>query len=123
MPGTPRLLRALNDRAAFRLLLEHGRLARTEISALAGLSKPTASQMLARLEAAGLVVPVGTAAGGPGRAAQLYEINPAAGHAVAFDVTHVGVQALIVDLGGRTVAQVRLPLTRRAREAMSRLDA
>ena len=47
MPGTPRLLRALNDRAALRLLLPHGRLARTEISALAGLSKPTSSQMLA----------------------------------------------------------------------------
>ena len=122
MPGTPRLLRALNDRAALRLLLEHGRLARTEISALAGLSKPTASQMLARLEAAGLVVAVGTAAGGPGRAAQLYEVNPAAGHAVAFDVTHYAIQALIVDLGGRTAAEVRIPLPRRAQDAMTRLN-
>lgn len=122
LPGTPRLLRALNDRAALRLLLEHGRLARTEISTLAGLSKPTASQMLARLEAAGLVVAVGVASGGPGRAAQLYEVNPAAGHAVAFDVTHLGIQALVVDLGGRTLAQLRLPPSKRARDAMSRLD-
>ncbi|MFI5957413.1 ROK family protein [Cryptosporangium sp. NPDC051539] len=122
IPGTPRLLRALNDRAALRLLMEHGRLARTEISALAGLSKPTASQMLARLEAAGLVLAVGTAAGGPGRAAQLYEVNPAAGHAVAFDVTHYAIQALIVDLGGRTAAEVEIPLPRRAKDALARLD-
>ncbi|TQS43418.1 ROK family transcriptional regulator [Cryptosporangium phraense] len=121
-PGTPRLLRALNDRAALRLLLEHGRLTRTDVSALAGLSKPTASQMLARLEAAGLVVAVGTAAGGPGRAAQLYEVNPAAGHAVAFDITHFAIQALIVDLGGRTVAELQVPLPRRARDAIARLD-
>ncbi|CAM5241885.1 hypothetical protein SVIOM342S_05364 [Streptomyces violaceorubidus] len=52
-PGTPRVLRAMNDRAALDLLLEHGPLSRTRIGKLTGLSKPTASQLLARLEAAG----------------------------------------------------------------------
>ncbi|HLL35424.1 MAG TPA: ROK family transcriptional regulator [Streptomyces sp.] len=54
MAGTPRVLRAMNDRAALDLLLEHGTLSRTRIGKLTGLSKPTASQLLARLEAAGL---------------------------------------------------------------------
>lgn len=105
MPGTPRLLRAINDRAALHLLLEHGRLARTGLSTLTGLSKPTASQMLMRLEQAGLVVSVGSTVGGPGRAAQLYEVNRAAGHAVALDVTSSGTRAVVVDLGGDAVAE------------------
>ena len=54
-PGTPRLLRGINDRAALDLLLEHGPLSRSRLGELTGLSKPTASQLLARLEAAGLV--------------------------------------------------------------------
>ncbi|WP_159062342.1 MarR family transcriptional regulator, partial [Streptomyces caniscabiei] len=65
MAGTPRVLRAMNDRAALDLLLEHGPLSRTRLGRLTGLSKPTASQLLARLEAAGLVVATGTGADGP----------------------------------------------------------
>ncbi|NUP34561.1 MAG: winged helix-turn-helix domain-containing protein, partial [Streptomycetaceae bacterium] len=61
--GRPSLLRAINDRAALDLLLDHGRLSRGQIGALTGLSKPTASQLLARLEAAGLVVATGTTEG------------------------------------------------------------
>src|ERR1700759_4378650 len=64
-PGTPRVLRAMNDRAALDLLLEHGPLSRTRIGKLTGLSKPTASQLLARLEAAGLVLATGTSEGRP----------------------------------------------------------
>jgi DNA-binding transcriptional ArsR family regulator len=66
-PGTPRLLRAMNDRAALDLLLSQGPLSRTTLGNLTGLSKPTASQLLARLEAAGLVRARGTSAGRPGR--------------------------------------------------------
>ena len=55
-PGTPSLLRAINDRAALQALLERGPLTRPEIGALTGLSKPTASQLLVRLQEAGLVV-------------------------------------------------------------------
>src|SRR5689334_16799494 len=87
MRGTPQAMRAINDGSALRLLLEHGRLSRTELGALTGLSKPTASQTLTRLERAGLVMSVGPATDGtPGRAAELYEINPSAGYAVGFDV-------------------------------------
>src|SRR5262245_29013984 len=57
IPGQPALLRAINDRAALELLVEHGPLSRAQIGRLTGLSKPTASQLLARLEEAGLVIP------------------------------------------------------------------
>ncbi|WP_097235909.1 ROK family transcriptional regulator [Streptomyces sp. 1331.2] len=105
LAGTPSLLRAINDRAALELLLENGPLSRTQIGTLTGLSKPTASQLLARLEAAGLVLPVGTTAGGPGPNAQLYQVNPAAGYVAGLDVTNSGIRVAVADITGATLAE------------------
>ncbi|WP_159767414.1 ROK family transcriptional regulator [Streptomyces sp. HM190] len=116
MAGTPRVLRAMNDRAALDLLLEHGPLSRTRIGRLTGLSKPTASQLLARLEAAGLVVATGTGgpgdgsgAGRPGPNAQLYAVNPTAAYAAGLDVTPERVLAAVADITGRTVGEHAVP--------------
>ncbi|MFJ4684947.1 ROK family protein [Streptomyces sp. NPDC091377] len=108
-PGTPRVLRAMNDRAALDLLLEHGPLSRTRVGKLTGLSKPTASQLLARLEAAGLVRATGTSEGRPGPNAQLYAVDPTAAHAAALDVTPGRIRAAVADITGRTVGEHALP--------------
>ncbi|MGW5367710.1 ROK family transcriptional regulator [Streptomyces sp. NPDC004009] len=108
-PGTPRVLRAMNDRAALDLLLEHGPLSRTRIGKLTGLSKPTASQLLARLEAAGLVRVTGTSEGRPGPSAQLYAVNPDAAHAAGMDVSPHRIRAAVADVTGRTVGEYELP--------------
>ncbi len=113
-PGTPRLLRALNDRAALDLLLEHGTLTRTRLGELTGLSKPTASQLLARLESAGLVVQAGTTAGAPGPSAQLYTINGRAGLAAGVDVEPYRASAEIVDLSGESLGAATVELPRSA---------
>ncbi|WP_225729098.1 MULTISPECIES: ROK family transcriptional regulator [unclassified Nocardia] len=108
LAGPPSLLRAINDRAALELLLANGPLSRTQLGTLTGLSKPTASQLLFRLEAAGLVVPVGTAAGGPGPNAQLYQVNPAAGYVAGLDVTNTEVRIAVADITGTTLAEHRV---------------
>ncbi|MYU36610.1 ROK family protein [Streptomyces sp. SID8358] len=108
-PGTPRVLRAMNDRAALDLLLEHGPLTRTKIGKLTGLSKPTASQLLARLEAAGLVVATGTSEGRPGPNAQLYTVNARAAYVAGLDVTAQRIVAAIADVTGETVGAYELP--------------
>ncbi|PKW07865.1 Sugar kinase of the NBD/HSP70 family, may contain an N-terminal HTH domain [Streptomyces sp. 1222.5] len=108
-PGTPRVLRAMNDRAALDLLLEHGPLSRTRIGKLTGLSKPTASQLLARLEAAGLVRVTGTSEGRPGPNAQLYAVDPGAAYAAGLDVTPHRIRAAVADVTGRTVGEHELP--------------
>ncbi|MFE2127018.1 ROK family transcriptional regulator [Streptomyces amritsarensis] len=110
-PGTPSLLRAMNDRAALDLLLAHGPLSRTRIGHLTGLSKPTASQLLARLEAAGLVVATGTDGGRPGPSAQLYAINPRAAYVGGLDVTPGRVLAAVADLTGTVIASHEVPYT------------
>ncbi|MGX1975663.1 ROK family protein [Streptomyces kronopolitis] len=106
-PGTPRVLRAMNDRAALDLLVSHGPLTRTRIGELTGLSKPTASQLLARLAAAGLVRRTGNVTGRPGPRPQLYEINPAAAHVAALAVDRRGITAAVADLTGRLLAEQR----------------
>jgi predicted NBD/HSP70 family sugar kinase len=108
-PGTPRVLRAMNDRAALDLLLAHGPLSRGRIGALTGLSKPTASQLLARLEAAGLVVVTGSSQGRPGPSAQLYAVNADAAHVAGVDVTTARILAGVADITGRIAGTFELP--------------
>ncbi|MFJ4961243.1 ROK family protein [Streptomyces sp. NPDC088729] len=98
----------MNDRAALDLLLEHGPLSRTRIGALTGLSKPTASQLLARLEAAGLVVATGTSVGRPGPNARLYTVNPRAAHVAALDVNSRRITAAVADVTGATAGEFEL---------------
>ncbi|MFJ1746229.1 ROK family transcriptional regulator [Streptomyces sp. NPDC088116] len=99
----------MNDRAALDLLLLHGPLSRTRIGKLTGLSKPTASQLLARLEAAGLVVATGTTEGRPGPNAQLYAVNARAAYAAALDVNPRRILAAVADVTGATVGEFELP--------------
>lgn len=107
-PGTPRVLRAMNDRAALDLLVLHGPLTRTRIGELTGLSKPTTSQLLNRLETAGLVRSTGSESGRPGPNALLYEIDPAAAHVAALSVGHTGISAVVADITGAVVGRGRV---------------
>ncbi|MGH3717108.1 MAG: ROK family transcriptional regulator, partial [Micromonosporaceae bacterium] len=99
-PGTPTLLRALNDRAALELLLTRGPLTRTQIGELTGLSKVTASQLVERLETRGLVSRIGVTAGGRGPNAQLYAVVPSSGYAVGVEVGPTAVVAAAADITG-----------------------
>lgn len=113
-PGHPSLLRAINDRAALQALLDRGPLTRSEIGTLTGLSKPTASQLLGRLADAGLVIADGVREGAPGRIAELYRLNPAAGYAAGLDVTAARIVARVTDLTGTVIGQARLDTPGRA---------
>ncbi|MPV49706.1 ROK family protein [Pseudactinotalea sp. HY160] len=93
--GTPSLLRSLNDRTTAGLLFDHGTLSKAELGAASGLSKPTAAQSLQRLTDLGLVTTGGSRTGGPGPAAQLFELDPTTGYAIAVDVANEIVRASI----------------------------
>ncbi|MEW2524787.1 ROK family transcriptional regulator [Streptomyces sp. NPDC047071] len=108
VPGTPRVLRAMNDRAALDLLAAHGPLTRTRIGELTGLSKPTTSQLLSRLESAGLVRTTGRQSGRPGPNAVLYEIDPGVGSVAALSADPTGLTALVADITGHEVGRFRI---------------
>src|SRR3954447_24169358 len=105
LPGTPRLLRALNDRAALELLLARGPLTRAQLGEMTGLSKVTASQLVERLEQRGLVRRVGEQAGGRGPNAQLYAVAPGSAHVIGVDVGPEWVSAACADITGAVVGR------------------
>jgi len=106
LPGTPRLLRALNDRAALELLLNKGPLTRAQLGEMTGLSKVTASQLVERLEERGLVRRVGEQAGGRGPNAQLYAVTPGSAHVIGVDVGPDRVVAACADITGAIIGRV-----------------
>jgi predicted NBD/HSP70 family sugar kinase len=105
-PGTPSLLRELNDRAALELLLAEGALTRAQISERTGVSKVTVSQMLARLEERGLVMIAGEQAGGRGPNAALYAVVRSSAYVAGLYVDFDLVRAAIADVTGQRVASV-----------------
>ena len=108
LPGTPSLLRAINDRAALELLLERGPLTRAQLGELTGLSKVTASQLVERLEERQLVARVGELAGGRGPNAQLYAVVPSSAYVVGVEVGPRQVVAASADITGRTTGRVEV---------------
>src|SRR5919107_3875750 len=104
-PGTPRLLRAHNERAVLEHLRAAGPSSRPDLARIAGLSKPTVSQALANLESAGLVRQVGPASPSLGRTARLYEVAPMAGYVVGIDIGRAWIRIAAADLAGDIVAR------------------
>jgi predicted NBD/HSP70 family sugar kinase len=110
-PASPRTARLINDRAAFDLLLAEGPLTRARLRDLTGLSGPTVAELVARLEAAGLIEPVGRheeRRRGPN--AQLYGVIAHHRYAVGVDVSAERVSAAAVDLAGTVVGTARRAL-------------
>jgi len=105
-PGTPSLLRELNDRAALELLLAEGPLTRAQLSERTGVSKVTGSQVLARLEERGLVMIAGQQAGGRGPNAALYAVVPTSAYVAGLYVELDQVSAAVADVTGRRIAEV-----------------
>ncbi len=105
-PGTPSLLRELNDRAALDLLLGGEMLTRSQISEYTGVSKVTVSQMLTRLEERGLVAVAGEQAGGRGPNAALYSVVPSSAYVAGLYVESDLISAAVADVTGRRVAEL-----------------
>src|SRR5258705_4717884 len=107
-PGTPSLLRAINDRAALEMLLEQGPLTRARLGELTGLSKVTASQLVERLEARQLIAQVGAQAGGRGPNAALYAVVPDSAYVIGVEVGPRQVVAASADITGATRARIEV---------------
>lgn len=109
--GTPTWLGAVNDRTGLALLLEHGPLTRNRICELAGVSKPTASLMMARLEQAGLIEQAGRSTGNPGRSAIVYRAALDRALGVAIDIDGHELRATLVDASGSTHPMITTQLS------------
>ncbi|WP_240665979.1 ROK family transcriptional regulator [Agromyces sp. LHK192] len=123
-PGTPSWLGAVNDRVGLSALLDHGPLTRIGICELVGVSKPTASLMMSRLIAAGVVEEQGLQAGTPGRNAVLYAARLDRPLGVAVDLDAHELRAALVDAAGTPHPVVRraLPTDEAERDAAAEIS-
>ena len=122
----PRLamLRELTDRAVLDRVFAHGRTTRVELAATTGISKPTISESVRRLETAGALHATGTdQTGRRGRIATFYELAADAGRVLALEVNQQGIRVLTTDLTGAVLAERQdaptgLPVTPAIRAAV-----
>jgi predicted NBD/HSP70 family sugar kinase len=119
--GRPALLRTINQRALLEHLRHVGTASRAELARRSGLSKPTVSEALAELEAAGLVRPAGSPPPARGRTPALYELDPTAAYVVGIDIGRAYVRIAAADLSGDVVA--RQDRRNRARSAATLVRA
>jgi predicted NBD/HSP70 family sugar kinase len=105
LAGSSRLLREINETAALRHLLERGPLTRGDLRELTGLAKPTISDVMRRLEDAGLAKVVGRTSGGPGPNADIYAVNPDAAYAAAVSLRASSLATAVCDLTGEVRAR------------------
>jgi predicted NBD/HSP70 family sugar kinase len=110
--ATPATARAINDRLALDLLLTRGPLTAAKLKSLTGLSRPTISDLLARLQEAGLVAMTGESdAVQRGPNARVYELVAGRAHVVGVDVRTGGVSLVVADITGAVVTSADLRVT------------
>jgi predicted NBD/HSP70 family sugar kinase len=108
-PATPSSARAINDRVALDFLLARGPLTAAQLKSLTGLSRPTVSDLIARLVASGLVEAAGESdAVQRGPNARLYQITPARAHVAGLDVSRDGASLAVSDLSGSVATPIDL---------------
>ncbi|QRP50773.1 ROK family protein [Amycolatopsis sp. FDAARGOS 1241] len=98
-------MRRINQRAVLDLLRRGGAATRPQVAKDTGLSKPTVSQALLALEAAGLARATGHTSTGTGRSAVLYEADPTAGYVLGVDIGREHLRGAVSDLGRTMVAR------------------
>ncbi|MDF5756984.1 ROK family transcriptional regulator [Spongiactinospora sp. TRM90649] len=110
--ATPKLARAINDRLVLDLLVEHGSLTAPQLRALTGLSRPTVSDLIERLQVNGLIEVTGESGGdrrGPN--ARLYGVVAARAHVAGVDVRRDVVHVSVADITGGVVGTATRPLS------------
>lgn len=97
------------SRLVLRTLLTGTPLTRPELAERTGLSKPTISDAVRRLEHAELIGATGVRRGQPGRVPTYYGLVPRAGFVVAVDIGGDNLRARAADLTGDVLAADRRP--------------
>jgi predicted NBD/HSP70 family sugar kinase len=106
------LLRSLSDEHVLRALMSQPQATRAEVAAATGLSKPTVSESVRRLSAAGVVVDTGERTTGRGRIGTYYALPTTTGCALVVSIAPDGIVAEAVDVYGQLVARSHAEVTR-----------
>ena len=94
-----------NDRELLRMARKHGSISRPEIARALGVSLPTATTLVKRLMACGVLVGHGQKPSEGGRPAGLLRVNPDHLYAVGIECSLIKVEAVLVNLAGEVLSR------------------
>jgi predicted NBD/HSP70 family sugar kinase len=119
IPAKPSLdlLRSLTDEHVLRAFMAEGRLTRAELAGHTGISKPTMSESVRRLTAAGLLRDTGERTSGRGRIGSYYALADDVGCALVLSAAPQGIVAEVIDARGQVLARALEQVRRPARPA------
>ncbi len=103
------LLREMTDKTVLEQVFSHVQVTRFELAAATGISKPTISESVRRLELAGLLESAGAMAGRRGRVPTYYKLAQRAGWALGLEVDQAGTRIRAVDLLGSVITDRDYP--------------
>ncbi len=101
------MLRELGEQAVLETIFRRGPITRPELATATGLSKPTVSAAVNRLELSGLVRAAGTRTGQRGRKPVSYVVSTGAGFVVGGDIGGSNLRVAAVDLFGEPICDLR----------------
>jgi predicted NBD/HSP70 family sugar kinase len=106
------LLRSLSDEHVLRALMTQRQATRAELAIATGLSKPTVSESVRRLSAAGVVVDTGERTTGRGRIGTYYGLPAATGCALVVSIAPEGIVAEGIDVYGDVLVRSQAEVSR-----------
>jgi predicted NBD/HSP70 family sugar kinase len=112
------MLRELSEQAVLEAIFSGGPITRPQIATRTGLSKPTVSVAVGRLEQGGLVRADGTSVGQRGRQPVAYVVSSRAGFVVGVDIGGTNLRVAAADLFGEPICDRQRPTSKDGRRPL-----
>lgn len=108
--ATHQQTRTFNQQLVLRAIYDRNETSRAELARLTGLTRTSVSALVGQLLRDGLVEELGTGPSTGGKAPILVRVRPDARHLIGVDLTEPAFSGALVDLRGKIVRSIRLPL-------------
>ena len=108
--ATHQQTRTFNQQLVLRAIYDRNETSRAELARLTGLTRTSVSALVGELLRDGLVAETGTGPSTGGKAPIMLRVRPDARHLIGVDLTEPAFSGALVDLRGKIVRSIRLPL-------------
>lgn len=108
--ATHQQTRAFNQNLVLRTIYDRSTVSRAEIARLTGLTRTSVSDLVGELLRSGLVTEMGPGQSSGGKAPMMLEVAAEGRHIIGLDLGESEFTGAVVDLRGRILRTVRLPL-------------
>ena len=108
--ATHQQTRTFNQQLVLRAIYDRNETSRAELARVTGLTRTSVSALVGELLRDGLVEEFGTGPSTGGKAPILVRVRPDARHLIGVDLTEPAFSGALVDLRGKIVRSIRLPL-------------